>query len=159
MKYSYNWIHKYSWLDYLLIMTPTTKLLVIVTLVNRVPQKENQKEKTIGELMKFFGIWVLTNKSECWSREYLWNTTYLSKYVLAPYFGNNEMSRPIFDTIWECICFSEQPYMHPKGMSFQAYWWRLVNDYVRKIINNREAMFTPSTMICADEYISPWYAF
>ena len=70
--------------------------------------KKINKDTTIGEVMKLFGIWALTTQFDFWYRSFLWSKTDISNYLSAPYFGDNVMPYHGFDTLWKCIRFLDQ---------------------------------------------------
>ena len=76
---------------------------------------------------------------------------------MAPAFGDTEVSRHRFDTLWKYIILSEQPDMQHELMLSEAYWWQSVCDLFNIFNNHREAFFTPSTEIFVVESISCWY--
>ena len=101
-------ICKSSWHDYFWLTIPLYELRFIVNITNRMLQKQKNKDTTIGEVMKLFGIWDLTTQFDFCYRSCLWSTTDISNYLSAPYFGDNVMPYHGFDTLWKCIRFLDQ---------------------------------------------------
>jgi hypothetical protein len=147
----------YSRLDYFLFFIPPIQLNTICRLTNQKLRENNNKETTIGEVLKFFGIWILMCKFEFSSRASLWSTTAPSKYIPAPNFGRTGMCRRRFDELWRWMRFSDQPKERPEGMTSEQYRWRLIDDFVVAFNNHRAANIIPSEEICGDESISRWY--
>ena len=85
-------------------------------------QKETNKEINIGEVLKFFGIWVLEKQFYFGSRASLWSVTVLSKYVLAQVFGDTVILYHRFDILWKFIRFLDHPDTRPEVMLSEAYW-------------------------------------
>ena len=149
--------HKFSRLDYFLMMFPNSHIQKIVMLTNRHLIIANKLRTTIGEILKFFGVLILTTEFEFGSRRSLWSSVAPSKYVPAPCFGKTGITRNRFDDIWAYIRFSDQPGERPDAMSHEKYRWLLVDDFVQAFNDHREYTFVPSDYICADESISRWY--
>jgi hypothetical protein len=146
-----------SRLDYFFLLFPPAALTYICRLTNYQLANNTMKETNIGELLRFFGIWMLSTRFEFGSRASLWSTTAPFKYVPAPAFGRTGMPRHRFDAIWRYIRFSDQPDERPEEMSSEKYRWRLVDDFVDQFNNHRANNFFPSDLICVDESISRWY--
>jgi hypothetical protein len=146
-----------SRLNYFLLMFPPDELCDIVALTSERLTAKGWNPVTTGEILKFFGVLVLTTRFEFSSRASLWSTTAPSAYESAPCFGKTGMSRNRFDRIWSMIRFSRQPDVVPQGMSSEAYRWLLVDGFVERINAHREAFFIPSDRICVDESMSRWY--
>ena len=149
--------NQWSPLDYFLIMFPMTHMQEIVRMTNERLVEMSKCTTTVGEVLKFFGVMILSTKFEFKSRASLWSTTPSSKYIAAPSFGTTGMSRMRFDDLWRFIRWSRQPPERPEGMTSEQYRWRLVDDFVVAFNYHRAATFQPSEMICVDESISRWY--
>jgi hypothetical protein len=150
----------YSRLDIFLYMFPPQQLTLMLEATNK--QLTSNPEMrcnptTIGELLKFLGIVILTTKFKFTSRASLWSTTPATKYELALDFGRFGMSRKQFDEIWKNIRFSYQPATRPDDMSSEKYRWLLVDDFVKNFNQHRKDTFIPSDLLCVDESISRWY--
>ena len=76
-------------------------------------------ETKIGEILKTFGVLILTTDFEFVSRKILWTSDAQSKYVPAPCFGKIGITRNRFDDIWAYIRFSDQPAERPDDMSHE----------------------------------------
>ena len=148
---------KYSRFDYLRFMFPPDEIDLIVRLTNIQLEKHQVKATTIGGIIQFFGVWILSTRFEFGSRSSLWSNTAPSKYVPAPAFGKTGLSRHRFDTLWRHIRFSEQDDKRPEGMSSESFRWKLVDDFVTNFNLHRATMFVPGDSICVDESISRWY--
>lgn len=144
-------------LDYFLLMFPPLQLREIVRLTNRNLLRRRKKRTTVGEIIKFFGVLILSTRFEFGTRASLWSNTPASKYTAAASFGKTGMSRQRFDDIWSCLSFSEQPDTRPNTMSSEQYRWLLVDGFVEKFNDYRKDYFIPSHTICVDESISRWY--
>jgi hypothetical protein len=147
----------FSRLDYFLLMFPPDELSDIVTLTSENLLSKNKPPTTTGEVLKFFGVLILVTRFEFSARASLWSNTAPSKYQPAPSFGKTGMPRHRFDLIMSSIRFSRQPAIRPEHMSTEAYRWLLVDGFVDNFNRYREANFSPSDLICADESISRWY--
>ena len=147
----------YSRLDYFLYMFPPDELLCISQLTNSELSLKAKTETTCGEILKFFGVLILTTKFEFGSRASLWSNTANFKYIPALSFGITGMSRQRFDDLWQCIRWSKQPRERPSHMSSEKYRWQLVDDFIESFNRHRSTTFLPSDLICVDESISRWY--
>jgi hypothetical protein len=145
-----------SRLDYFLLMFPPQSLLSIVRLTSQKLLLLSKPATTKGEIVKFFGIIILSTKFEFDDRRSLWATEAPSKYIPTPLFGKL-MPRNRFDDLWRCIRFSEQPSVRPAEMTAEQYRWKLVDDFVTQFNEHRASTFSPSERICVDESISRWY--
>jgi hypothetical protein len=132
------------------MMFPPKQLTTMCQLTNNALVQQNKHIITTGELLRFFGIVILTTKFEYTSQSQLWSTT-------APCFGQTGMSRQRFNDIWQCLCWSEQPPERPEGMSLQSYRWKRVDGFVARYNDHQSTAFKPSHMICVDKSISRWY--
>ena len=141
----------------LFLMLPPRHLDSIVRYTTAELEEKSKKKTTKGEILKFFGIVLLTTKFEFKSRASLWSTTAPSKYKVAPAFGQTGMSRQRFDYFWMRIRFSNQPKVRPPEMSSERYRSTLLDDFVFEYNNHRKRFFIPSEMLCVDESISRWY--
>jgi hypothetical protein len=146
-----------SRLDYFLLMFPPLQLNEIVRLTNIHLLRKKKKLTSIGEVIKMFGVLILSTRYEFGSRSSLWSLNPTSKYVPAPAFGKTGMSRCRFDDMWGCLSFSEQPATRPAAMSSEQYRWLLVDGFVERFNEYRKNYFIPSHTICVDESISRWY--
>jgi hypothetical protein len=66
---------RFSRLEYFLLMFPPTQLTTMCWLTNTMLAQQNKHPITAGELLRFFGILILTTKFEFRSRAQLWSTT------------------------------------------------------------------------------------
>lgn len=64
--------------------------------------------------------------------------------------------RKRFDSLWQCLSFSEALNADREACSTRRRW-SLVSDFVDAFNDHRAANFKPSDLICVDESISRWY--
>ncbi len=121
-----------SRLDYFLLMFPEDQLTAMLTLTNRALRKQRAPDVNMSELLKFFGLLILSTRFEFGSCAELWSTTAPSKYRPAPSFGKCGMSRKRFDVLFTAVKWSDQPDERPDGMTSEAYRWQLVKDFVNR---------------------------
>ena len=146
-----------STLDYFLMMFPPAQLGAMGRMTNERLLACSLLPTTTGELVKFFGILVLTTRVQFGSRASLWSNKKSGKFLPAPSFGSTGMLRDRFDSLWRLVRFSHQPGHRPTTMSSEAYRWRLVDDFVARSNEYRVTNFNPSNLICVDESMSRWY--
>ena len=144
-------------LDFFLLMFPPKQLHDMVHWTNRELIKLALKETSSSELLKLFGIFILTTKFEFTSRTSLWQTTAWSKYQPAPQFGLTGMSKHRFEDLFRALRWSRQPDVPDVGTSSEQYRWTLVDDFVKNFNDYRANYFNPSDLICVDESMSRWY--
>ena len=131
-------------------MLPPKQLTDMVNWTNIQLLKSSMKETTPSEVLKFFGILILTTTFEFTSRTSLWNTTAWSKYRPAPQFRLTV----------SCMRWSFQPAVPTfkgESASSEVFRWKLVDDFVKNFNEHRANYFNPSEMICVDESMSRWY--
>ena len=58
------------------------KLWLIVALTDIIIQKEVKKERTIAEIMEFFGIWVLATQIYFGSTTFLWSFNTVNNNII-----------------------------------------------------------------------------
>lgn len=149
---------RYSRLDIFLMMFPPRELDLILMATNEQLELRNKRRTTKQEILKFFGVIILTTKYEFSSRSSLWSTTAPSKFEEAPSFGSKTgMGRVRFDELWQSIRFSYQPLERLPDVSSEKYRWQLVDGFVKRFNEHRASQFIPSDLICVDESISRWY--
>ena len=143
-----------------LLMFPPKQLTDMVRWTNIQLHKSSMKETMPSEVLKFFGILILTTTFEFTSRTSLWNTTAWSKYRPAPQFGLTGMSKNRFEDLFSCMRWSFQPAVPTfkgESASSEVFRWKLVDDFVKNFNEHRANYFNPSEMICVDESMSRWY--
>ncbi len=148
---------RYSRLDIFLMMFPPRQLDHMLKATNDQLEIRQKRKTTKQELLKFFGIIILSTKHEFSSRSSLWSTDSSSKYELPPAFGRTGMGRVRFDELWTSVRFSYQPPVRPEEVSSESYRWSLVDGFVCRFNKHRASNFIPSEFICVDESISRWY--
>lgn len=148
---------RYSRMDIFLMMFPPRQLNHMLQATNDQLEIRQKRKTTKQELLKFFGIIILSTKYEFTSRATLWSTEATSKYELPAGFGRTGMGRVRFDELWTCVRFSYQPPVRPEEVTSEAYRWALVDGFVARFNNHRASTFIPSEYICVDESISRWY--
>jgi hypothetical protein len=144
-------------LDFFLLMFPPKQLLDMVEWTNVQLNKLVLKETSGSELLKLFGLFILTTKFEFTKRTSLWQTTASSKYRPAPQFGLTGMSKHRFEDLFRSLRWSLQPDTPDDGTSSEQYRWKLVDDFVKNFNDHRANYFNPSDQICVDESMSRWY--
>ena len=146
-------------LDYFFAVFPQDQLARMVRLTSAKLVQAGVLPTSPGELVKFFGVLLLSTRFEFGSRAELWWTTARTKHLPAPAFGSRTgMPRRRFDLLWSLLTFSQAPDEPPaaSGGSEQLRWAR-VNDFVSSINTHRSSWVTPGDTICVDESISRWY--
>ena len=127
---------KYSQFNYLLFMFPSEEIQLIVRLMNVKLENDPMSDTNIGEILRFFGVWVLSTRFEFGSRDSLWSNIAPSKYLPAPAFGKTGLSRNRFYHIWRHIRFSDQQDTRPEGMSSEIFRCKLVDNFVTKFLQS-----------------------
>jgi Transposase IS4 len=133
---------------------PYDSLGEIADLTNIHLLQKNCAHISVGTLLKFFGVLVLTTRFG--KRHDMWKPSPPSNHIPEPAFGKTGMSRNSFGEISACIRFSDQPKTQGE-LSAVRYGWKPVNEFVSAVNTHRRTMFTPSEHICLDEYIARWY--
>jgi hypothetical protein len=144
-------------LDYFMLMFPAKQLSAMVRLTNVQLHLKNLQLTMTGEILKWFGLIILTTKFEFASRASLWSTVAHSKYRPAPQFGMTGMSWNRFDDLFSAIRWSYQPITRLDEVSSEQYRWMLIDDFVKNFNKHCESYFNPSDTICVDESMSRWY--
>jgi hypothetical protein len=116
-----NTDERYSRLDIFLMMFPPRQLDHMLKATNDQLTLSNKRTTTKQELLKFFGIIILTTKYEFTSCSSLWSTVAPSKYEQPACFGRTGMGRVRFDELWTSVRFSYQPPTRPEDVSSEAY--------------------------------------
>ena len=145
-------------LEFFLLMFPPKQLTDMVRWTNLQLLRSSLKLTDASELLKFFGVLILTTKFEFTTRASLWSTMAWSKYRPAPQFGMTGMSKHRFEELFVHTRWSHQP--EDRGVdctSEEEYRWMLVDDFVTNFNEHRQNFFYPSEMICVDESMSRWY--
>ena len=143
-------------IDFFLLMFPPKQLLAMVQHSNTQLDADRFARTNSSEMLKFFGVIILTTKFEFTSRRSLWNTVATSKYQPAPHFGQTGMSKNRFEELFKCVRWSHQPPVQGAECS-ETYRWKLVDDFVKNFNDHRADYFSPSGRICVDESMSRWY--
>lgn len=138
-------------------MFPPKQLVKMLQLTNRSLVEHKKRVTTTGELLKLFGVMILTTRYEFTSRASLWSTIAPHKYMTAPAFGKTGVASNQFDDLLRYLVWSKQPKERPDSVSSEKFRWMLVDDFVEAINKYRANHFNPSDMICVDESISRWY--
>ena len=94
-----------------------------------------------------FGILFPTKYFDFWYRAHIWSKAALQNYPPEPFFGNTVTNHHMFHKVWKCIFFHYNTDTCSYCMQFEAYQWRLVDDNVKTIHDNREEIFTPLNKI------------
>ncbi len=144
-------------LDFFLLMFPPKQLLDMVHWTNIELSKLELKQTSSSELLKLFGILILTTKFEFTTMNSLWQTTAWSKYQPAPQFGLTGGLKHRFEDLFRTVKWSSQPYVPDVGTSSEQHRWELVDNFVKNVNDYRSNYFNPSDLICVDESMSRWY--
>ncbi|NJN80502.1 MAG: hypothetical protein HC797_08540, partial [Anaerolineales bacterium] len=91
---------RHSEYDCFMACFPKDQLTFMVNKLNGNLLQKNKERTTIGELLKWFGVMLLTTRFEFGERSSLWSETPPSKYIPAPAFGRTGMSRQRFEDLW-----------------------------------------------------------
>jgi hypothetical protein len=150
-------INGMSALDFFLLMFPPKQLITMVDLTNAELSKWGLNTTNSSEMLKFFGILILTTSFEFTSRASLWSSVAPMKYRPAPHFGLTGMSKHRFDVLFRAVRWSKQPPQRADNESTEQYRWKLVDDFVANFNDHRANFFSPSDTICVDESMSRWY--
>jgi len=143
-------------LDYLLFMFPPKALRLMVEETNVALMSKGLRPTAAGEMLKFFGLLVLSTRYEFSGRRSLWAAESPFKHKAAPAFGRTGMARQRFDDLFSCIRFGKQPAERPAGMSSSVCRWLLIDGFVELFNEHREKHFSPSDLLAVDESISRW---
>jgi len=92
-------------LSYFYSSFPMKYLAQMVDMTNENLSHRKEAGITCGEVMTFFGVLILMMMFEFGVRKNFWKTTTLNRYIKPAGFGE-AMSRNRFDSIFECIVFS-----------------------------------------------------
>lgn len=145
-------------LEYFLAVYPIKMIQECLAATNAQLFSQNIRLLTdIGELLKFFGVVVLSTRFEFCSRRELWSRRPRGKYVPAAAFGATGMSRDRFDEIFSNLRFCRPPPSCPHGMSSEDYRWMMVDGHVESFNDHRAKHVVPSEHICGDESVVRWY--
>ena len=118
--------------------------------------KHGYKGTTKEEMIKWFVGIILATRFEFGDRDSLWSTVSQSKYSYNPYFGNTSMNRRRFDMLWRHVWWVHQPDVQGESTSHENYQWKIFEDFFTHFNDYFSQLFSPSGLICADEYISWW---
>ena len=143
--------------DYFLLMFPPKQLQTMLQHTNAVLDTNSLQKTNISEMLKWFGVIILTTKFEFASRRSLWNTVSASKYRPAPQFGLTGMSKHRFEELFKCVRWSHQPPAEGGEECSETHRWKLVDDFVTNFNKHQANYFNPSDCICVDESMSRWY--
>ena len=64
------------------------------------------------------------------------------------------MNRHRFNIMLRNVQWSHHPDVQDEGTSHEAHRWKLVEDFVTRFNKYHTQLFSPSDLICADEFIS-----
>ena len=94
-------------LDYFFSVFPQDQLTRVTELTSAKLESRRLPPTSPGEILKFFGILILTTRFQFGSRADLWATAPRSKHMPAPAFGaRTGMPRHRFDALWSALTFS-----------------------------------------------------
>jgi hypothetical protein len=96
-----------SWLDYFYLCCPPLQLKEMVILTSCNLLKRRKKRTTVGEIIKCFGVLVLSTRFKFGTRASLWSITPTSNYHWAAGFGKTGMSCRGFENTWSPVCLAQ----------------------------------------------------
>lgn len=149
-------IESYRLVDIFFSLFPMHHMENIVSWTSEKLDDLNEKTTSQTEVLRFFGILILSTRFQFKNRRDLWMSNRSSKYVPAANFGDTRMSRHRFDNLVRCITFSHCP-ESPGEFSSADFRWKLVDDFIGAFNTHRQLKFEPSETICVDESFSRWY--
>ena len=118
--------------------------------------EETEKESglanlTFGEMLRFFGVWLLLSTTVRMDRKKFWSTQPIDRESGAPFRLNDIMSNRRFELILQSLRFTANP-----PPSYKDRFWE-----VRVMIDmwneNMKEKFSPSWVSCLDESMSIWF--
>eukprot|EP00171_Calliarthron_tuberculosum_P008603 IDg8603t1 len=105
-----------SAMDYFLMIFPPAELGAMVRMTNERLLARSLLPNTTGELVKFFGILILSTRVQFGSRDSLWSNRKPGKNLLAHSFCATSIPRDKFNTLWGLLRLSNQPAQRPPAM-------------------------------------------
>ena len=138
-------------------MFPPEEIELILRITIYQLEEHSIKTTSIGEILKFFGIWILATRFEFGSRHALWSNTTSSKYIPGPSFVKTGMVCNRSDNLWQHIGFSDRKDTHSGEMSSEKFQWTSINHFVTNFNKHCVKIFIPGANVCVDETISKWY--
>ena len=107
-------------------------------------------EITIGELLRFLGIWFFLATTSGFARREFFSTYAVNVRTGAPYRVNQYMSRTRFEAILQALSYtaSEPP-------PFLDRFWE-VRELINQWNSNMERVFKSAWVCCLDESMSTW---
>jgi len=93
--------------EYFLEMFPHKQMVLMSHLTSTKLTAWGMRPTTVGDLLNFIGVTVLSTRYEFYARADLWVTKAGKKYLVAPAFGERTGLPPTrFDALWSCLTFS-----------------------------------------------------
>ena len=141
---------------------PMSFLSSIVQNTNKNLCTNHVSSTSAGEILKFFGIFLLMTRFSFGSRRDLWNRVGKHRFIPAPQFGRY-MPFKIFEDLRKHISFcalkeqdtAEQTVVD--DFRGEQKRWNLCEVFLNATNTHREQHFKPCEFICVDESISRWY--
>jgi Transposase IS4 len=140
---------KPDYVELFLLLFPKQYLIkVILTAINSNP--EIGQHVTIGEFLRWLGLWLLMSTIQGPQREDFWKMTPPDMFSGAPFRFNNLMSAKRFNDILRLI-----RYTNNQPPTYQDKFWR-VREMINKWNENMQKVFVPGWINCLDESMSTW---
>ena len=144
-----------SILRYFYSAFPMLHLPRLVSMTNKVLLGKSPHSTISGAVLRFFGLLVLTTRSEFGSRRDVWSKTSTSKYCMLLNLSAI-MGRTRFDALFSCPAYSMQPDEDACHSSVE-HRWDLINDFLEALNEHRRRHVTPSERLFVDESMFRWY--
>lgn len=144
-------LHNMSYMMMFLVFFPKQLVSLVIEETNKNLAKQNKSEITYGEFLLFIGLQLFMSTLTGFSRNDFWSSAPIGLSQGAPYRLNEFMSKSRFDSIMECLGFTnESPPIYE-----DKYW------EVRKMLSlwnqNMTDVFSPGWITCLDESMSIWF--
>jgi hypothetical protein len=117
-----------------------------------------KKEVTMGELLKFYGVYILVSRGRPRARRDLWEGESASKYVKqAQDFSRTGMTRHRFEEMLSAWEFSDAPNEKPDGMPYLKYAWLKLDVFIKRFNKHMVTKYHSTEQLCIDKSFSRWY--
>ena len=141
--------------DFFMLMFPDDQLSVRI---EQLHLKGWHANVTKGELLKSFGVLILSTWFELKSRAELWSTTQHSNYRPVVSFILTGMTRNHCDTLFTNVRWSDQPEEQPAVMPSETYrcgsWYQTSFEVLIPI---EPQCLSHQIMVCVDKSMAHWY--
>ena len=108
------------------------------------------KAMTLGEFLRWMGLWFLMATFQFGNRRDFWSTKQVDPFDGAPVRLNDYMSRKRFEDILNALRFTNQ-----EPPAYRDRFWE-VRQLIAKWNANMDANFEPGWISCLDESMSKW---